>query len=143
MADIYGDRPWWKLVPEQPEANCFVGQPLRIAGAETFILSGQETYDNVLSQNEARGEAFVAAARTPDGELIMAYFPHGYSKEGIEIDMTKLAAPARALWIDPQNARETLVEGSPFPNHGTRRFKPPGENSFGDLDWVLALDTIR
>lgn len=142
MAAIYGKYPWWKLVPEQPKAEFFVGEPLRIAGAETFILSGQEVYDNVLSLDEARGEKFVAAARTPDGRLLMAYFPHGYSKPGIEIDLTKLSGPAVAKWIDPHSGTEQSIERGPLPNQGTRVFTPPGPNSFGDRDWVLCLEVI-
>lgn len=141
MLDIYGDRPWWKLVPEQPKDEYFIGDPIRIAGGETFILSGQEKYDNIRSMNEKRGAKFVAAARTREGSLIMAYFPHGYSKSGIEIDMTRLAGPARAVWIDPQSAAEKIIDGSPLPNRGARKFKPPGSNSFGDEDWVLVLET--
>lgn len=143
MADMFSSRPWWKLVPEQPKEEYFVGEPLTIEGGETFILSGQEPYDNVLSKNEERGQKFIAAAKTPDGSLIMAYFPHHYSKNGIEIDMTKLRGSAYGLWIDPQNGRSQSIKNSPFPNEGTRRFSPPGKNSFGDKDWVLVLETNK
>ncbi len=141
MLDIYGKRSWWRLVPEQPRDEYFIGEPIRIAGAETFILSGQETYDNIRSLDEKRGEKFVVAARTPDGTLIMAYFPHHYSKAGIEIDMTRLAGPAMGKWIDPQSAAATLIAGSPLPNNGSRVFAPLGVNSFGDNDWILVLET--
>lgn len=140
MAEIYGTRPWWNLVPEQPRDEYFIGEPLRIAGAETFILSGQEPYDNVLSMDEERGRKFVAAAKTPDGSLLMAYFPHHYGKKGIEIDMTVLAGPARASWIDPQSGRAIRIEGSPLPNEGAHGFAPPGANASGGRDWILALE---
>jgi hypothetical protein len=143
MIDIYGTRPWWRLVPEQPRAEYFIGDPIRIAGAETFILSGQEQYDNIRSRDEERGEKFVTAAKTPDGRLVMAYFPHHYSKDGIEVDMTRLAGPAVGKWIDPQSAEETVVEGSPLANKGSRVFAPPGKNSFGDRDWILALEVFE
>lgn len=142
LSAIYGSRAWWRLVPEQPQAGFYVGEPLRIAGAETFILSGQEVYDNVLSLDEARGEKFVAAARTPDGRLLMAYFPHGYSKRGIEVDMSKLSGPAAAKWIDPHTGTEQPIERDPLPNKGTRVFAPPGLNRFGDRDWVLCLEVV-
>ena len=140
MLDIYGKRPWWRLVPEQPKEEYFIGDPIRIAGAETFIVSGQEKYDNIRSLNEKRGEKFVAAAKTPDGRLVMAYFPHHYSQGGVEIDMTRLAGPAVGKWIDPQSAEETVIKGSPLANRGSRVFTPPGSNSFGDRDWILALE---
>lgn len=141
MLDIYAKRPWWRLVPEQPKSEFFIGEPLRIAGAETFILAGQEKYDNVRSMDEDRGRRFVAAAKTPDGGLIMAYFPHDYSGPGIEIDMVKLSGPATGSWIDPHSAEETVIEGSPFPNQGVRMLRPPGKNRLGDKDWILALET--
>jgi len=140
MFDIYAGRDWWRLIPEQPREKFFIGKPLIIAGAKTFIISGQELYDNILSLNEERGQKFVAAARTPDGRLIMAYFPHFYGKSGIEIDMTCLAGPATGKWIDPQNAREIVIAGSPFSNTGTVIFAPPDLNSYGDRDWILVLE---
>jgi hypothetical protein len=143
MLDIYGTRPWWDLVPEQPKDEFSQGKPYRIAGAETFIISGQETYDNVLSLDEKRGEKFVAAAKTPDGKLIMAYFPHFYTKSGIEIDMSVLNGVAVATWIDPQNGTETSIEGSPLANTGSCTFTPPGRNSSGDRDWILALEVEK
>lgn len=141
VLDIYSSRPWWRLVPEQPKDEFFLGKPLRIAGARSFIVAGQEMYDNVLSNDEERGQKFVAAARTPEGRLIMAYFPHHYGKPGIQIDMTALAGPARAAWIDPQSAEEHSISDTPLTNLGTRIFTPPGRNSFGDNDWVLVIES--
>ena len=139
IADLYGARRWWELVPEQPRSEVFVGEPLTIAGAQSFILSGQAPYDNVASLDEARGRSFVAAARTPDGRLLMAYFPHHYDQNGIEIDMTALSGPATVIWADP-HGEEHVQEESPLPNRGSRLFSPPGNNSFGDGDWLLILE---
>lgn len=139
MSGIYGKYEWWKLVPEQPKDEFFIGEALKIAGAESFILSGQELYDNVLSLNEERGQKFVAAAKTPDGSLMMAYFPHFYSKKGIEIDMSVFSGRMKASWIDPQNAEAREIEASTLPNRGTHTFSPPGQNSSGDNDWILVL----
>lgn len=141
LTGMYQSRPWHRLVPEQPKDEFFIGEPYRIAGGETFILSGQESYDNVLSKNEDRGRKFVAAARTPEGDLIAAYIPHHYSKGGIEIDMTMLAGDAYGYWIDPQSGQEHAIDGSPFHNQASRIFSAPGENSHGDRDWILILET--
>lgn len=137
--EIYSRYEWWKLVPEQPKDEFFIGEALRIAGGETFILSGQEMYDNVLSLDEQRGVKFVAAAKSPDGDLMMAYFPHDYSKAGIEIDMSVFAGPMSANWIDPQSAESLDIDAAPFENSGTRIFTPPATNSHGDRDWILVL----
>ncbi len=139
--EIYSRYEWWKLVPEQPKDEFFVGEPLRIEGGETFILSGQEMYDNVLSLDEQRGAKFVAGAKSPDGDLMMAYFPHDYSKDGVEIDMTVFSGPMRAFWVDPQTAETNIINGSPLKNRGTQLFSPPGKNSFGDNDWILVLES--
>ena len=139
MAAIYAPYAWWKLVPEQPRDEFFIGEPLRITGGETFILSGQEAYDNVLSLEEERGQKFVAAAKTPDGSLMMAYFPHFYGKSGLEIDMSVFAGPMSAEWVDPQSAERRDIPDSPLHNRVTRIFSPPGKNSFGDRDWILIL----
>jgi hypothetical protein len=57
--------------------------------------------------------------------------------------MTKLAGPAYASWIDPQNGKTQAIKGSPLPNQGSKRFAPPGKNSFGDHDWILVLETQK
>ncbi len=143
MAKIYGPYEWWKLVPEQPKNEFFIGEPFKIAGAETFILSGQELYDNVLSLDEERGQKFVAAAKTPDGKLMMAYFPHFYSKGGIEIDMSVFSDAMSAKWIDPQSAEVIKMQRTPLANSGTALFVPPGKNSYGDKDWILVLSMLK
>jgi hypothetical protein len=47
---------------------------------------------------------------------------------------------ATGIWIDPHNASQSVIDGSPLPNQGTRRFRPPDRNRFGDSDWVLVLE---
>lgn len=141
MRTIFASRAWWNLVPEQPKDEFFVGEPFRIVGAETFILSGQELYDNQRSLDEARGMRFVAAAKTPDGSLLMAYFPDGYSREGIEIDLSVMVDECSVTWIDPTTGDVIEPEGLPYPNRGSRMFSPPGENALGDKDWILVIET--
>jgi hypothetical protein len=58
----------------------------------------------------------------------------------VTIDMSKFSAPVWARWFDPTNNTVTLINGSPFPNTGTRHFTPAGSNSAGDEDWVLLLE---
>jgi hypothetical protein len=77
------------------------------------------------------------AARTADGQTIIAYVPSG-SAASIAIDMSKITdseSKARCWWFNPRDASTRLI-GS-FPTTGTRKFTPPDEN-----DWVLVIDSL-
>lgn len=73
----------------------------------------------------------------------MAYFPHHYSKDGIKINIVKLADSANGLWIDPQSVESQVIDGSPFVNNDSYTFTSPEENSFGDRDWIMVLETNK
>ena len=72
------------------------------------------------------------------GRLVLAYTPVAHT---LTVNMTKLAASATARWFDPSVGTYTSISGSPFANTGTRNFTTPGNNSAGDGDWVLVLET--
>jgi len=55
--------------------------------------------------------------------------------------MSKLSGPAVAHWYDPANSTYLSIAGSPFANTGNRNFTPSGNNSAGDGDWILVLET--
>ena len=116
---LFASRQWYNLIPDQTHT-------VVTAGFGTFADSG------ALGDND-----YLAAARTPDGALVMAYMP---TMRSITVDMSKLAGPAYASWYDPTNATFTAIPGSPLANTGTRNFAPPGNNSAGDGDWVLVLE---
>lgn len=115
-------RTWWQLVPDQEHKVVTAG----------YGTLGQFDY--------------VTAARTPDGSLIIAYVP---DQRTVTVDMTQLAAPARAQWYDPSNGRYRAIANAPLPNTGTRRFDTPDNNADGpgrdggpaNADWVLVLET--
>jgi Putative collagen-binding domain of a collagenase len=52
-----------------------------------------------------------------------------------------MAGSTTARWFDPTNGTFTSISGSPFANTGSHSFTPPGNNSAGDADWVLVLQT--
>jgi hypothetical protein len=58
----------------------------------------------------------------------------------ISVDMSTTSAGVTARWYDPTIGKFLDVSGSPFPNTGTRLFKPPSNNHDGDGDWVLVLE---
>ena len=67
----------------------------------------------------------------------MVYLP---TRRSIKVDMTKLSGTVTARWYDPTNGTYDNI-GTGLPNTGTRVFTPPGNNSVGDGDWVLVLET--
>jgi hypothetical protein len=120
MENLFSSREWFNLAPDQTHA--FV-----TAGYGSFVSSGLFTGNN-----------YVTAALTPDGSLGMAYLPQGGT---ITVAMTNLQNTITARWFDPSTNTITAIAGSPFSNTGTQNFTPPGNNSAGDPDWVLVLES--
>jgi hypothetical protein len=114
-------RAWYDLVPDQSHA-------LVTAGHGTFSDRGY-VEDN----------SYLTAARTPDGTLALAYVP---TIRTITVDMAQMSGPVRAQWYDPSTGVYTSINGSPFPNSGSRFFTSPGNNGEGDGDWVLVLEVV-
>ncbi len=114
IARAFSTRQWTKLVPDQNRS---------------VLTAGNGT------SNDAD---YAAAARASDGSLVMAYTP---SAKTLTIDMSKLAGAATARWYDPVNGQYKAISGSPFANSGSRQFATPGNNSEGDPDWLLIIET--
>ena len=122
MANLFGSRAWYKLVPDQ---------------THVLVTGG---YGQFVSGGLIAGNNYVTSAVTPDGSLGMAYLPQGGT---ITVAMTKLRNTVTARWFDPSANTFTTIAGSPFPNTGTQNFTSPGSNSAGDPDWVLLLEAIE
>src|SRR5262249_17209302 len=110
---------WYNLVPDQTHT-------LVTAGFGTFSTSESMTDNDYLT-----------AARTPDGQLGIAYMP---TRRTITVDMTQFSGPVIAQWFDPSNGAYTVLSGSRFPNTDPRQFTPSGSNHDGDGDLVLLLE---
>lgn len=83
-------------------------------------------------------ERAVAALAT-DRAFAIVYMP---TTRTLIISMDRLAGPlVTARWYDPSDGSYLPIPGSPFPVHGRRSFQPPGRNSSGFGDWVLALES--
>ena len=104
--DLFGSRPWYELVPDEKHE---------------VVVDGL---------GEFRGLDYLAAARSNDGSLVMAYMP---TARTITVDMSKMAGPAKASWFNPRMAN--WVEAGRYPSTGKKPFTPPG-----DGDWVLLLE---
>lgn len=116
---FYKARPWHRL------------KPSGLGGMGTLVTAGGGT---AVPQSTS----YVAAAATPEGDLLLAYVPPAHTGT-ITVDMTKLAATAQARWFDPTNATFTNI-GS-IANTGTHVFTTPATNSAGDADFLLVLET--
>ena len=119
MANLFGSRAWYKLVPDQ---------------THVFVTGG---YGQFASSGYITGNNYVTAAFVPGGLLGMAYLPQGGT---ITVAMTNLQSNITARWFDPSANTFTNIAGSPFSNTGTQNFTSPGSNGAGDPDWVLVLE---
>jgi hypothetical protein len=111
---------WQDLVPDQDHS---------------VVTDGIGSYGDVETQVSASD--YCTAAKTPDGSTVVAYVP---TVRAITVNMASLNGPARARWFDPSNGAYQEISGSPFANHGSRKFTPPGKNHAGDGDWILLLE---
>lgn len=81
---------------------------------------------------------YALAGRSTDGSMIIAFTP---VERTLTIDMSKMAGSTTARWYDSTNATYKTISGSPFTNTGSRQFQTPGNNSAGQSDWYLVLET--
>lgn len=75
------------------------------------------------------------AARTSDGQTIIAYIPNGNATM-IAVNMANVTSSTNTIqgwWFNPQKGTATSI--GTFPNNGTQNFTAPDSN-----DWVLVLD---
>lgn len=90
----------------------------------------------VMTAGYGSGSTLSVAARTSDGQTIIAYIPNG-NATSVTIDMTKITdanSSAICAWFNPNNGSTTRI--GVFPTTGSRSFTPPDAN-----DWVLVLDS--
>jgi hypothetical protein len=85
-----------------------------------------------------RAPDYIAAAATPDGQLLVAYCPP--DRWGpFAVDLGGLRGPARVRWFDPTSG--AYRDGpADLPNDGPHIFEVPGKNAGGAFDWVLVID---
>jgi uncharacterized protein DUF4038/collagenase-like protein with putative collagen-binding domain/fibronectin type III domain protein len=105
-----------------------------------LLTAGYGTYNGNCTSNDTciSGNDYATAARSSDGSLAVIYTPVAHT---MTVAMGNFRGPVTARWFDPTNATFQTVGGSPFPNVGTHDFTTPGNNSAGDPDWVLLLQT--
>jgi len=94
----------------------------------TFLTNGA-SYSN---------GTYASAAVASDGTWGAIYVP---TSESLTVNMASFSKSVTAYWVDPTNAAQTTVSGSPFANSGSHTFSAtPGNNALGDHDWVLLFE---
>jgi Protein of unknown function (DUF4038)/Putative collagen-binding domain of a collagenase len=107
LTTLFRSRPWWDLVPDDKHE---------------VVVDGL---------GEFRGLDYLAAARTPDGGTVIAYFP---TPRIITVEMSKISGKeAAAWWYNPRSGKADSI--GRIATTGKHQFTPPGEG-----DWVLVLD---
>jgi uncharacterized protein DUF4038/collagenase-like protein with putative collagen-binding domain len=124
---LFEPRAWYNLVPDQ---------------THTVVTAGYGTFDATTTDGNrfVANSDYVTAARTPDGNLVIAYMP---TPRPLAVDMTKLSGPVTARWYDPSGGVYLPITGAPLPNTDSHTFTPPGRNRGGDGDWVLLLEAKK
>ena len=114
LHDVFGQLPWWSLVPDTTSTLVTAGRGIAVT---------DDAPVDVLDND------YVTAARSPDGRLAVIYLPGAHT---ITVDRTALAAGSQAVWVDPANGANRTV-----PMADT--FTTPGPNADGDNDWLLLI----
>ena len=155
VKNLFASKKWYDLIPDQTHSvvtagynrlSCLAGMAVAYAGKDpNYAAKGPNLMARALARlrkhsavGSITNSTCATTARTSDGSLVMAYLP---TVRTITVDMSKLASVAAARWYDPTNGEYANINGSPFANTGSRKFTPPGNNSSGDGDWVLVLET--
>ena len=105
---LFLSRPWYQLVPDQKHE---------------VVVDGL---------GEFRGLDYLAAARTEDGETVIAYMPNA---RPIAVDMTKLKGKTvRGWWFNPRTGKSNQ-RGTSQPAARSGSLRPARE--IGCLSWMM------
>jgi hypothetical protein len=133
LGRLFRSREHWKLVPDTDHKIMTAGYDSRSSSnsVREFLRS------LIRRQPYREGCNSAVAARTSDGQTIIAYIPTGNATT-IAIDLSEIkdaGSHAQCWWFNPRDGSATLI-GS-FAASGTRKFTAPD----GD-DWVLVVDGL-
>lgn len=112
---------WWNLVPDQ---------------THQIVTAGYGVYRS--NATDLHNSTYAATAWIPNGSASITFAPVSTT---LTVATSKFNGPITAQWMDPTSGAFGVIQGSPFPNSGTRSFSTPGTNSEGSSDWVLVLTT--
>ena len=107
----------------------------RLFRSREHWLLAPDINHTVVTAGYGSGLTMTTAARTSDGQTIIAYLPDGNAKAKT-INMSSIvssSSTAAAWWYAPLTGTATLI--GTFPNGGSQSFLAPDGN-----DWVLVID---
>jgi hypothetical protein len=114
---LFESLPWHRLVPAG----------LSTPGPE-LIASGQRW-----------GRKHIAAAATPEGDLLVAYVPPaGDGPRRFALDLSRMRRAGTGRWYDPSTGAWVPLPGT-LPRSAGVEVETPGRNGAGANDWVLVI----
>ncbi|HTY84410.1 MAG TPA: DUF4038 domain-containing protein [Silvibacterium sp.] len=132
LGKLFRSREHWKLVPDIEHRVVTAGYDSR-----PFLSATKESLRSLLRNQPYRLDISSAvAARTSDGQSIIAYVPRGNAAT-ITIAMGSIidaGSWAKGWWFNPRDGSSKLI--GVFAKQGSRQFTPPDAN-----DWVLVIDS--
>jgi PKD repeat protein len=152
LGRIFGNGAIWSFDSPNGSTCCTNGMPtwqsqLGSAGSVSQEYQGRlfrsrehwllvpDINHNIVTLGFGSGLTMTTAARTSDGQTIIAYIPNG-SLATISVNMGQITSATntvQAWWFNPQTAATT--NAGTFANTGIQVFIAPDSN-----DWVLVLD---
>jgi len=120
--NFFQSRQYYNLVPDQ---------------SNTMLTGGFGSY-GTPNVTLVPNSDYAVGAVTPDKTLGVIYTPVAHT---LVVNMASFAGNTTTRWYDPTNNTFTAIAGSPFPNSGSRNFTTPGNNSSGDPDWILLMES--
>jgi hypothetical protein len=132
LGKLFRSREHWLLVPDIHHTVMTAGYDSRPA-----LDSAKEHLRSIVNQLPFRtGSNLSVAARTSDGQTIIAYIPNGNATT-ITVDMSRIidrGSHAKCWWFNPRDASNSLIGN--LPANGAREFTPPDAD-----DWILVIDS--
>ena len=130
----FGPTPTWQTELSSPGSVSQQYQGRLFSSREHWLLVPDINH-TVVTAGYGSGLTVTTAARTSDGQTIIAYIPNGNATT-ITVAMNQITSSTNTVqgwWFNPTTAATTNI--GTFPNSGTQNFTPPDSN-----DWVLVLD---
>ena len=130
----FGPTPTWQSELSSPGSVSQQYQGRLFSSREHWLLVPDINHA-VVTAGYGSGLTVTTAARTSDGQTIIAYIPNGNATT-ITVAMNQITSSTNTVqgwWFNPTTAATTNM--GTFPNSGTQNFTPPDSN-----DWVLVLD---
>ncbi len=114
---LFEGLPWYRLVPE-----------------------GRSPIGPLVASGQHWGQKHIAAAATPEGDLLVAYVPPtGTGPRRFAVDLSRMRGAGKARWYDPSTGAWVPMPGT-LPNSTGVDLETPGANGAGANDWVLVVD---